>query len=77
MTLLLTESDVAACLDMPSLIPLMRDTLARFSRGECVQPVRNSLTVRPAGGVFAAAAGPIHGAGGRRARPQHGGVLSR
>ena len=64
MTLLLTESDVAACLDMPSLIPLMRDTLASFSRGECVQPVRNSLTVRPAGGFYAAMPAHIQGPGG-------------
>jgi ornithine cyclodeaminase/alanine dehydrogenase-like protein (mu-crystallin family) len=54
MTLLLTERDVAACLDMASLIPLMRETLARFSRGECVQPVRSSLRIRPAEGFYSA-----------------------
>lgn len=52
MPLLLTEADVARCLDMASLIPLMRETLARFSRGEARQPVRQSLTVRPAGGFY-------------------------
>lgn len=52
MPLLLTEADVARCLDMASLIPLMRETLARFSRGEGRQPVRQSLTVRPAGGFY-------------------------
>lgn len=52
MPLLLDESDVARCLDMASLIPLMRDTLARFSRRECVQPVRQSLRIRPANGFY-------------------------
>ncbi len=52
MPLLLTESDVARCLDMPSLIPVMRDALARFSRGDVVQPVRQSLAIRPAGGFY-------------------------
>jgi len=52
MTLLLTEADVAACLDMRSLIPLMRDTLARFSRGACRQPVRTAIHVRPAEGFY-------------------------
>ena len=52
MPLLLDESEVARCLDMTSLIPLMRDTLARFSRRECVQPVRQSLRIRPANGFY-------------------------
>ncbi len=64
MALLLTEADVAACLDMGSLIPLMRDTLARFSRGECVQPVRSSLTVRPAGGFYGVMPAHIRGPDG-------------
>lgn len=54
MSLLLTESDVALCLDQNALIPLMRETLARFSRRECVQPVRSNITVRPAEGFFSA-----------------------
>ena len=37
---------------MASLIPLMRETLMRFSRGDARQPVRQSLTVRPAGGFY-------------------------
>ena len=52
MPLLLNESDVARCLDMASLIPLMKDTLAKFSRRECVQPVRQSLRIRPAEGFY-------------------------
>ena len=52
MPLLLDESEVARCLDMTSLIPLMRDTMARFSRRECVQPVRQSLRIRPANGFY-------------------------
>ena len=52
MPLLLNESEVARCLDMASLIPLMRDTMARFSRRECVQPVRQSLRIRPANGFY-------------------------
>lgn len=52
MPLILSESDVARCLDMASLIPLMRETLGRFSRGECVQPVRTSLRIRPANGFY-------------------------
>lgn len=49
MALLLTESDVRACLDMPSLIPVMRDALIAFSTGKVVQPVRQSLAIRPLG----------------------------
>lgn len=64
MALLLTESDVAACLDMPSLVPLMKTTLARFSAGACVQPVRHSLTVRPAGGFYAVMPAHIREPGG-------------
>ena len=52
MALLLSEHDVARCLDMASLIPLMRDTLRRFSRRETVQPVRQSLRIRPAEGFY-------------------------
>src|SRR5690242_16292420 len=52
MPLILSESDVARCLDMASLIPLMRRTLGRFSRGECRQPVRTSMRIRPAKGFY-------------------------
>src|SRR5215470_9387402 len=57
MPLLLNEADVAKCLDMKSLVPLMRETLARFSRGELVQPVRKSLHIEGYGdyGVMPAA----------------------
>lgn len=47
MPLLLHEADVRRCLDMPSLIALMRETLAAFSRGECRQPVRSTIALRP------------------------------
>ena len=52
MPLILNESDVARCLDLASLIPLMRTTLGRFSRGECPQPVRTSMRIRPANGFY-------------------------
>jgi len=50
--LLLTEADLGRCLDMRSLIPLMRETLGRFSAGQCVQPVRTSLRIKPVGGFY-------------------------
>ena len=50
--LLLSEADVARCLDPASLIPLMRETLAAFSRGEAPQPVRANIAIRPAGGFY-------------------------
>jgi ornithine cyclodeaminase/alanine dehydrogenase-like protein (mu-crystallin family) len=52
MPLLLTEPDVRRHLRMADLIPLVRETLGRFSAGECVQPVRQSLAIRPAGGFY-------------------------
>jgi ornithine cyclodeaminase len=52
MPLLLDETDVSHCLDMAALIPVMRDTMGRFSAGRCVQPVRTSLRIRPAGGFY-------------------------
>jgi alanine dehydrogenase len=52
MPLLLDEADVARALDMAGLIPLMRETLMRFSRGDARQPVRHSLTVHPGGGFY-------------------------
>jgi len=52
MALLLDETDVARCLDMASLIPLMRETLSRFSRGETAQPVRTSMRIKPANGFY-------------------------
>jgi ornithine cyclodeaminase len=65
MALLLTEPDVAACLDMPSLIPAMREALIAFSTGKVVQPVRQSLAIRPHGvyGVMPAHV-PANGGGG-------------
>lgn len=50
--LLLTEAEVARCLDQASLIPLMRETLAAFSSGEAAQPVRTNMAIRPAGGFY-------------------------
>lgn len=61
--LLLSEADVARCLDMASLIPLMRDTLARFSRGELPQPVRQPLHI-PGGGDYAGMPAAIPAPGG-------------
>jgi alanine dehydrogenase len=52
MPLLLTETDVRRVLGMEALIPAMRDALARFSRGEVVQPVRHTLKIEPAGGYY-------------------------
>jgi len=63
MPLLLDESDVASCLDMASLIPLMRDTLARFSRGETAQPVRTSMRIKPAGGFYGVMPAHVPGPG--------------
>jgi ornithine cyclodeaminase/alanine dehydrogenase-like protein (mu-crystallin family) len=63
MPLILNESDVARCLDMATLIPLMRETLGRFSRDECVQPVRTSLRIQPAGGYYGVMPAHVPGAG--------------
>lgn len=52
MPLLLTEPEISRLLTMADLIPLMQDTLGRFSRGELVQPVRTNLSIRPAGGYY-------------------------
>ncbi len=64
MPILLTEADVRACLTMADLIPLMRETLGRFSNGECVQPVRQSLRIRPVGGFYGVMPAHVPGAGG-------------
>ena len=53
MPLLLVESDLSRVLEMRSLIPAMRDALARFSCGDVVQPVRHTLRIEPAGGYYA------------------------
>jgi len=45
MPLLLSESDVRASLDMPSLIDAMAGALAEFSAGRVTQPVRTVLEV--------------------------------
>ncbi|HEY2807023.1 MAG TPA: ornithine cyclodeaminase family protein [Gemmatimonadales bacterium] len=63
MPLLLNESDVARCLTMARLIPLMRETLGRFSRGECVQPVRTSLRIQPAQGFYGVMPAHVPGTG--------------
>jgi ornithine cyclodeaminase/alanine dehydrogenase-like protein (mu-crystallin family) len=63
MPLLLSEADVARCLDMASLIPLMRETLARFSRGELTQPVRQGLHIA-GGGAYGVMPAAIPGPGG-------------
>ena len=52
MPLLLTEADLGRVLEMRELIPAMRDALARFSRGDVVQPVRPTLKIDPAGGYY-------------------------
>lgn len=62
MPLLLDEADVARCLDMASLIPVMRETLGRFSRGACVQPVRTNMRIQPSGGYYGVM--PAHVPGG-------------
>lgn len=64
MALLLSEADVRACLDMKDLIPLMRQTLERFSAGECAQPVRGSFRVKPADGFYSAMPAHIREPGG-------------
>jgi len=45
MPILLSESDVRACLDMPVLIDAMAEALAEFSAGRVTQPVRTVLEV--------------------------------
>ena len=45
MPLLLNESDIRACLDMPLLIDAMSGALAEFSAGRVTQPVRTVLDV--------------------------------
>jgi ornithine cyclodeaminase/alanine dehydrogenase-like protein (mu-crystallin family) len=52
MPLLLTETDLKRALEMRELIPAMREALARFSRGDVVQPVRPTLKIEPAGGYY-------------------------
>jgi ornithine cyclodeaminase/alanine dehydrogenase-like protein (mu-crystallin family) len=64
MPLLLAEPDVARCLAMRDLIPLMRDTLAAFSRGECIQPVRANLAIKDYQGFYGVMPAYVPGAGG-------------
>jgi len=45
MPLLLQESEVATLLRMPELIDLMEKTLAEFSTGKAVQPVRSAIPI--------------------------------
>jgi len=52
---------------MRELIPAMRDALARFSRGDVVQPVRPTLRIEPAGGYYSVM--PAH------IRDERGGAL--
>jgi ornithine cyclodeaminase len=52
MPLLLTERDVARCLTMDLLVPLMRRALEAFSLGRARQPVRTSIRVESADGFY-------------------------
>ncbi len=52
MALLLTESHVRELLTMRELVPLMERTLATFSAGGAVQPVRTVVPVRDHGGFL-------------------------
>jgi ornithine cyclodeaminase/alanine dehydrogenase-like protein (mu-crystallin family) len=64
MPVLLNEADVRRCLDVASLVPLMRETLAAFSRRETEQPVRSSIEIRPGSrfyGVMPAYVPPLAG----------------
>ncbi len=64
MPLLLTEADVRRCLDTASLVPLMRETLAAFSRRETQQPVRSTILLQPGSrfyGVMPAYVPPLAG----------------
>ena len=45
MPLILQESEVASLLCMPELIDLMERTLAEFSTGKAVQPVRSAIPI--------------------------------
>ncbi len=63
MPLLLSESDVARCLKMARLIPLMRETVGRFSRGECAQPVRSNMRIKPAEGFYGVMPAHVPGTG--------------
>lgn len=67
MPLLLSEADLRRTVRMGELIPAMRDALARFSRGEVVQPVRPTLKIEPAGGYYSVM--PAH------IRDERGGAL--
>ncbi len=67
MPLLLGEADLRRVLEMRELIPAMRDALARFSRGDVVQPVRHTLVIEPAGGYYSTM--PAH------LRDERGGAL--
>ena len=61
--ILLTEADVARCLDMGELVPLMRQTLGAFSAKRCVQPVRSSLRIKPAMGFYGVMPAHVPGPG--------------
>lgn len=66
MPLLLTETDVAALLETGPLVDLMEATLADFSRGSTIQPVRTILRLEDHGsfiGVMPAALPGDAGAG--------------
>ncbi len=57
MALLLRESHLRALLPMRDLVPLMERTLAAFSTGGAVQPVRAVVPIEPHGAFFAAMPG--------------------
>jgi alanine dehydrogenase len=52
MPLLLDERALVPLLDMSSLVDLMAQTLAAFSRGQAVQPVRQVLSIEPHGSLL-------------------------
>jgi ornithine cyclodeaminase len=63
MPLLLTESDVRACVDMPLLIEAMSGALAEFSAGRVTQPVRTVLEVGVEKNYFGVMPAAIDGSG--------------
>lgn len=63
MALLLSESDVRASLDMPSLIDAMAGALAEFSAGRVTQPVRTVLEVGAEKNYFGVMPAAIDGGG--------------
>lgn len=63
MTLLLGESHLKALVSMRDLIPLMEETLAAFSTGGAVQPVRTAVPVARYGGFLGVMPAYLAGSG--------------